>query len=115
MLRTYPPSGHDIVLPYLVTNAEEVHEFELIANECGAEYYEFVLHNDRDDAIKRLLRRGSWGEVTSPPLTESDMPEINDLIDRMESALKDQSNSIQIIIKDRSPDETYDQILRHLA
>ncbi len=83
MLRAYLPSGHDVVLPYLVTNAEEVQEFESIAQACNADYYEVVLHNERTDAIARLLKRGKWGEETSPPLTEKDMPEIENLMDRM--------------------------------
>lgn len=61
MLRAYLPSGHDVVLPYLVINAEEVQAFESIADDCGAEYYEFVLYNERADAIARLFKRGRWG------------------------------------------------------
>lgn len=115
ILRTYLLSGHDIVLPYLVTSSQEVQAFESIANKCNADYYEFVLHNEPADAIARLLKRGKWGEETSPPLTDKDLPEIESLMNRMDKALKDRSKSIKISIKNQSPDETYGQILRYLA
>jgi hypothetical protein len=114
MLRAYLPSGHDVILPYLVTNAEEVQEFESIAHACNADYYEFVLHNERVEAIGRLLKRGKWGEETSPPLTEKDMPEIENLMDRMEAALKERPGAIKIQLKDCAPNATYSQLLQHI-
>ena len=114
MMRAYLPSGHDVVLPYLVTKPEEVKEFESIARECNADYYEIVLHNERVEAIARLLKRGKWGEETSPPLTDKDMPEIDDLMARMESALKERPNAIKIQVKDQTPNETYGQVLQYL-
>ena len=62
MLKTYLAYGHDVILPYLVTNAAEVDEFESIAQSSGANYYEFVLYNERAAAIARLLKRGKWGK-----------------------------------------------------
>lgn len=115
MLRAYLPSGHDVILPYLVTNIDEVQEFESIAAACNANYYEFVLHNERADAIARLLKRGKWGEETSPPLTEQDMPEIEDLMDRMESAVKKRPQAIKIWLKGQDPDATYAQLLQYIG
>ncbi len=114
MLRTYLPTGHDVVLPYLVINAEEVKEFESIATECNSDYYEFVLYNEHADAIARLFKRGKWGEATSPPLTEKDLPEIEDILAKMESTLKIRPNSIKISVKDQDPNTTYAQLLEHL-
>jgi predicted kinase len=114
MLRTYLPSGHDVILPYTVTRPKEVEEFELIARECGADYYEFVLHNERVAAIERLLQRGSWGEETSPALTEKDLPEIEDLMDRMEAALHLRPQAIQLPLTGQSPEATYQQLISHL-
>ncbi|HEX8227533.1 MAG TPA: AAA family ATPase [Candidatus Saccharimonadales bacterium] len=114
MLRAYLPSGHDVILPYLVTDTGEVKEFESIARDCGAEYYEFVLHNDRKDAIARLLARGKWGEATSPPLTEDDLPEIEKLLDRMESALAQRPQAVKIELTGQEPDETYRLFMHRL-
>jgi predicted kinase len=114
MLRAYLPSGHDVVLPYLVTNAEEAQEFESIASVCSTDYYEFVLHNERTDAIARLLKRGKWGEETSPPLTDEDLPKIQNLMDRMESAIEKRPSAIKIQLKGQDPDATYNQLLQHI-
>lgn len=114
MLRAYLPSGHDAVLPYLITNTEEVQEFESIAADCSADYHEFVLYSEREDAIARLLKRGKWGEETSPPLTERDMPEIEALMDRMESALSARPHAVKIWLKDQDSNQTYAQLLQHL-
>lgn len=114
MIQTYLPSGHDVILPYIITDAKEVQELEQIAAECGAGYYEFVLHNERYEAIARLLKRGKWGEATSPPLSEKDMPEIESLMDRMETALRMRPDAIKIQLKDQDLDVVYRQLLRHL-
>jgi predicted kinase len=115
MLQTYLPSGHDVILPYLVTDAAEVREFEAIAQSCDADYYEILLHNERADAIARLLARGKWGEETSPALTEQDRPQIESLMDRMETALAERPHTIIIDLKGNDPDTTYAQLLRHIA
>lgn len=112
ILRAYLPSGHDVVLPYLMTDAAEAAAFEAIAAACQAEYYEVLLHSDRDAAIARLLRRGRWGEATSPPLTEQDLPEINKLYDRMSAALAARPPQLTIRLAGRSPAETYEELLR---
>lgn len=112
MIRAYLPSGHDVILPYLVLDANEAREFESIARDCGADFYEFILYNDRADAIARLFKRGKWGEATSPPLTEDDRPVINSIMDRMESALKDRPNAIRLRLEGQDPDETYQQLLQ---
>jgi predicted kinase len=115
MLRAYLPSGHDVILPYLVTHPEEVQEFEAIARDCGADYYEILLHNERADAIARLLKRGKWGEETSPPLTDEDIPEIEKLMDGMEAALEQRPDAIKIPLKGHDPDTTYKQMLQHIG
>jgi len=111
-LKTYLPSGHDVVLPYLVTDVEEVQEFESIAKSCNADYYEFVLLNERAEAIARLLERGRWGEATSPTLTENDLPKIDELMDKMESALVSRPNAVKILLAGHDPDTTYRQLLK---
>lgn len=113
ILQTYLQSGHDVILPYLVTEDEEVEAFESIARACNADYYEIILHNKRDEAIARLLKRGRWGEASSPTLTKKDLPEIETVIDKMESVVKNRPNTIKIQIKDQTPEATYSQVLQH--
>src|SRR5688572_14665484 len=114
ILRAYLPSGHDVILPYLVTDVEEVQAFESIANDCGADYYESVLHNKREDAVARLLKRGKWGESTSPRLTDKDLPDIKKELAKMEAVLEKRPGMIKFQLKNNDPDTTYSQLLQHI-
>lgn len=63
-----------VLLPYLLTDARHAQEFEELANQCNAEYFEVYLSVEKDDAISRLLERGTWGEEGLPPVTKKDLP-----------------------------------------
>ncbi|HEX6416690.1 MAG TPA: AAA family ATPase [Candidatus Saccharimonadales bacterium] len=114
MLRTCLESGHDVVLPYLVTDADHAEEFKQIAEALNADFYEFILHTDREDTIARLLKRGTWGEAGQPPISDKDMPAIEELADKMEAALKLRQEVIALDIKESDPDATYSQLLNSL-
>lgn len=110
MIRTYLPSGHDVVLPYIITNIREIKAFESIALECDASYYEVFLDNERTDAIARLLERGRWGEATSPLITEKDLPTIEKDFANMQAVLEMRPNTARIQLKGNGPDATYRQL-----
>src|ERR1700683_1655022 len=111
-VRAYLPSGHDVVLPYMVTDATEVEQFESIALDCNAAYYEIALYNERADAIARLLERGEWGMASSPPITKEDLPIIEkDFVD-MQAALEKRPKATKILLKGNSPDATYRRLLQ---
>ena len=112
MIRAYLPSGHDVVLPYIVTSSEEAEQFESIACDCGADYYEIVLYNERSDAIARLLERGKWGGATSPLITDADMPIIEEDFRKMEAVLEKRPQAKKLLLKGVGPDSTYRQLLR---
>lgn len=112
MIRAYLPSGHDVVLPYIVTIGEEAEQFETIARDCDADFYEIVLHNDRPDAIARLLERGKWGGETSPLITDADMPLIEEDFRKMEAVLENRPQAKKLPLKGLDPESTYRQLLR---
>lgn len=112
MIRAYLPSGHDVVLPYIVTDAKEAEQFESIALDCDADYYEVVLYRERTDAIARLLKRGKWGGASSPLITEKDLPVIEKDYANMEMIFKKRPNTIKIPLKGNDPDTTYQQLLQ---
>ncbi|HSX46497.1 MAG TPA: AAA family ATPase [Patescibacteria group bacterium] len=114
MLRVAIKLGHDVIVPYLVTNAEEVAELEQIATNGGAVFHEFYLATHKDHAIQRLLNRGTWGEAGLPPLTNDDTPRITQLYEHMEAALPNRPNQIHIQIKEGSPIDTYQELLRQI-
>jgi predicted ABC-type ATPase len=112
MIRAYLPSGHDVVLPYIVTDISEVEQFESIARECSASYYEIVLYNEKVDAVARLLERGKWGGVSSPLITEKDLPIVERDFVNMQAVIEKRGNIIRIPLKGNDPDTTYQQLLR---
>ncbi|MFA3843936.1 hypothetical protein, partial [Streptomyces aureus] len=42
ILKVAIKSGNDVILPYLVTNAQQINELEQIAVSEGSQFYEFV-------------------------------------------------------------------------
>jgi predicted kinase len=111
MVTTCLESGKDIVVPYLPTHPDHARDFEHIAHKVGATFCEIILAVDRHDAIERLLQRGSWGEAGTEPLTNADMPVIDDLHDRMTTALEHRHNAARITSTYGDPEDTYRQFL----
>lgn len=111
MVRQHLEKGYDVLLPYLLTNPNHPDIFENIALEAGADFHEVYIEIDRDDAVQRLLQRGVWGEEGSPKLSESDLPEINDLYDNMEQAMASRKSVKSISSELGDIDGTYAKLL----
>ncbi|MGW4211037.1 AAA family ATPase [Lentzea sp. NPDC004789] len=58
MARTHLSSGHDVVMPQLVTDRGQRARFAAAAAEAGADYAEFVLLAPPETTIGRFRRRG---------------------------------------------------------
>lgn len=97
MARTHLQTGHDVLLPYLVTDAAHAAVFETLAKESGAEFFELVLLTDKEDAVQRLLERGTWGEADAPPITAKDRPVIEELYDKLMRALEQRPHAVKIV------------------
>ncbi len=112
MVRTHLARGYSVMLPFLLTDPKHAESYEHIAQEYGAAFYEIYLEVEREDAIARLLKRGSWGEAGSPPFTDKDLLEIEDLFDRMINATKAR-NSAQVLHPNYGKiEETYAALLK---
>lgn len=107
MTATHLAAGYDVVLPYLVMDASHTVVFEAIAHAANAEFYEIVLHNDRHDAIARLMKRGTWGEAGLPPITNDELPQIEKDIDRMQAELEKRPEARVIRVVEGDTDGTY--------
>lgn len=112
--RVYLLSGHDVILPYLITDIKEAEDFESIARECNAAYYEFMLFNERAEAIARLQERGKWGIANALPLTEADDPIIEQLATDIETVIQSRPSMIKIEQQGKGPDATYSELLSYL-
>jgi predicted kinase len=104
-------AGHDVLLPYLLTNPKHAGECETIAIETSASFYEVHINIGREEAIERLLVRGVWGEEGSPKLTTNDLPEISDLYDTMEKAMAERENVLSISSDVGDVEGTYKKFL----
>jgi predicted kinase len=100
-------AGHDVVLPYLPTSAVHLQLLEELAKELNADFIEVELAVDKAEAVRRLMRRGTWGEKGTDPMTESDLPVIEALYDRMQSVLSTRSSVRKIPSLDGAVDATY--------
>ncbi len=115
MIATCAELGHDVVVPHMPRSAEQLADFERTAREVGARFVEISLTTDRDEAIRRLVARGTWGEEGAPPITEDDLPVINELYDDMGSALAQRPNSIEVPSIEHNYDDTYERFLEAIA
>ncbi len=106
--------GRDVVIPYLLKDADHAEKFENLAKELHARYYEIYLHANKDEAIKRLMQRGVWGEEGLPPLGDRDLPQISQLFDTMESATSLRPNQIKLDIIHGDIDKTFENFLEIL-
>jgi predicted kinase len=97
MIKTHLASGHDVIVPYLLVRPHEAADFEQIAAEQGADFYEFLLEISKEESVQRTLVRGTWGdEAGAPPVTNTDIPIIEGLYDQMITALEQRPNTRHI-------------------
>ena|ERR1700757_4684134 len=115
MVAAHLSRGYDVVLPYLVVDSAHIDAFEQIAAQHEAQFFNFLLFNERDEAINRLMQRGTWGEAGLDPLSEKDLPDIEALYDKMETQLERQRNIVKIDQQGRNVNDTYDAILQHIS
>jgi predicted kinase len=103
--------GHDVVVPYLVTEYAHVDEFRTIAIDNHASFYNILLHNERSVAIANLMKRGSWGEADLPRLDDNDLPNVEKLYDSYERQLDNQPDKIIIHQENRTLEETFTELI----
>lgn len=107
--------GHDVLLPYLLTNAEHAESFREIAERAEAEFFEIYIHLEREEAINRLLKRGVWGEEGSPKLSDDDLPEIEQLYDQMEISMSSRTSVKLLPSTLNDIDGTYTELFRLIS
>lgn len=113
--RVHLAKGRDVLLPYLLTDYTHAEVFEKIAEEMSATFHEVLIKIEREDAIRRLLERGVWGEEGSPSLTDSDLPEINGLYDTMEKAMSHRNVIETITSESGDIDGTYAKFIEAIS
>jgi predicted kinase len=107
--------GRDIIIPYLVTNSDDINKIEKIVRKHNADFFEFYLATNKKHAIQRLLNRGTWGEAGLPPISKDDDAIIYKLYQDMEVALQHRNNAIHIKIREGYLFEAYRNILKYIS
>lgn len=57
-ITAYLEGGHDVVLPQLLMQLDEIARFEAAARRAGAGFVEVMIMDDRDSAVSRFHHRG---------------------------------------------------------
>jgi hypothetical protein len=115
MAAAHLKSGHDVILPFLLRDASHAAHYEDVAHVAGADFLEITLSVEKPDAVRRLLKRGTWGEEGLPPLTQEDIPKIERLYDDMVEAMGLRPNMIHIRSKENDIEGTYKDFMAAVA
>ncbi len=83
MISTHLAAGHDVIIPHLLTDIDEAHALENIAEKFSVPFIEILLSTDKSDALDRVFERGTRGEPGAPPLTVDDRDEFEELYDNV--------------------------------
>ncbi|MGB4759086.1 MAG: AAA family ATPase [Candidatus Saccharimonadales bacterium] len=105
-------TGHDVIVPSVLTNHEHAAEIQTVAHNTNADYYE--IYTDKQTAINRLWQRGTWGEAGLDPLSEKDVPEIESLYDHMEVATARRGDMQRIDIVIDNIGQTYTNMMKYI-
>lgn len=107
-------TGYDVVVPYLLEKTADIERLEAVVAESGAVLFEFALIAPHDEIIEKAIKRGTWGEPGSPPLTENDRPIVEDRYQKFEATLHKRPKSIRIHVKEGDAMNTYNAVLNHI-
>jgi deoxyadenosine/deoxycytidine kinase len=114
LMSTYLNFGHDVIVPYLLTNESHSKEFESIAKKHDIDLIEVYLKASKSSSVQYLLERGVWGEKGAPPIKKTDIPNIEQIYDDMSKAMKSRKNCIEIQYERNKIDKTH-QMLKEIS
>jgi len=58
MARVNLTAGNDVVIPQIIQTAELAENFKALSKECGGEYIEVLLLVEKEESIRRFIKRG---------------------------------------------------------
>lgn len=122
MIGAYLANGHDVVLPQMLVNPDELARFEACATEAGAELVERVLMDTAASSVARFHRRGS-AEATDPwhdwvraiVAANGGDEALTETHAALERLLLDRPEATVIASADGAADQTYRTLVESLA
>lgn len=110
MISTHLKSGYDVIVPHLLTDAEEAQSLEEVAKRLEVPFIEILLTTSRNDALDRVFERGTRGEPGAPPLTPDDRDEFEELYDNVLLATNNRPRIYKISSIKGDIDGTYQKV-----
>jgi predicted kinase len=103
--------GNDVIIPNLLNDVSHSAIFQQLATKNSAEFYEIYIDLEKEEAVKRLIDRGCWGEAGSRKLTEDDRVELESRFDYMENMMHQLSSVISIESQIGDVDDAYESLV----
>jgi predicted kinase len=113
--REHLESGHDVIVPQLLTRREFVDELRELAESLGATFHEFVLLDAKDAVLARLESRSdpSGASFNARALVERQGNSLEEAYDRFVEALQNRPDAV--VIDAASAEDAYSSLLRHVG
>lgn len=111
MTATHLKAGYDVIVPHLLTDAEEARHLEKVAERFSVPFIEILLTTDKSDALDRVFERGTRGEPGAPPLTPDDRDEFEELYDNVLLATNDRPGVYRVVSIKGDVDGTYQRVV----
>ncbi|MCP3803307.1 ATP-binding protein [Allokutzneria sp. A3M-2-11 16] len=119
MAEAHLRTGHDVVMPQMLTKVEEAEDFQAAADRAGAEYHEIVLMAGKEQMIDRFASRAAGASDVHRHIDDIVVrgggPVFLERIHDQLSAYLDARPECVVVRTDgRDPAQTYDAVLAAL-
>ncbi|WP_162788537.1 AAA family ATPase [Amycolatopsis albispora] len=118
MAETHLRSGHDVVMPQLVTNVEQAGRFEAAAARAGAEYREVVLTVGKAEMATRFDGRVASGhhrDIDDLVVRQGGRVVLARIHDHLTAYLAERPEALLVPTDDLDADGTYEAFVAALA
>jgi predicted kinase len=119
--RTHLQAGYDVVIPQFVARAEFVEQIEQLAGEVGADFYEIVLLDSKEEVLRRFAER-TWVAADPAHVHAHHMLErhggaeaLSAMYDRLLDLIATRPAAKVIHSTDGAVEHTYQRILSNLT
>ena len=121
MARINLTAGNDVVIPQIIQEAELAQSFMELATSCNAHYIEILLTVEKEEAIRRFIKRGQEDGLPTGFRpggileTGGGEKKLAEMYDNMMTAISDRQDIVKIepILDD--VEATYGEIVKSLA
>lgn len=105
-------AGHDVIVPYLLSDSTHSDYFAMIAKEQNVSFHEIYIKVEKTEAVNRLIKRGRFGEEGSRKLSEDDRPMLIERYEHMEKAMSHRPDVVTISSEYGNIDGAYQHLLQ---